>query len=503
MQSFGPGLVVLAAAGAALLIGPLAVKEFVYAQTSVDIVQASARLQNSANLLEQINAAQRDIAQAVEPSVVHVSTAITVARRSSSIDHVSSGSGWIFDDLGHIVTNGHVVDGAARIQVQLHDGSLREAKVVGLDLRTDIAVVKIDSGGLHAARRGNSDDVQQGDLVYAFGSPFDFRFSMSSGIVSGLGRTAGPTEIDYQNFIQVDAAINPGNSGGPLTDIYGRVIGMNTAIATGRGNSVGQGQFAGIGLAIPMSMIESVVTQIIESGEVRKGYLGISFDLRDADPATSPTLRYVFEHFNGEGAPVTLIESGSPAAESGLRVGDVLLAIDGRRINTPQQVRAVISSKHPGTSVILEVWRPELETGTTSTKEFKVTLGMLDPARAGNPNFMQTLEQLGLTTLATSTEDRAKRLGVPFRRGVIVEDVRAGSLIEEAIPVGSIITAILGQPVGSEDEFYTRVNRFVRELRQGQRATVGLPISYVTPQGEERQNILPYLLPQPRRPSQE
>jgi serine protease Do len=504
IQSYGPGMVVLLAAGAALFVGPLAVKEFVHAQTSVEIVQASTRLQNTNNILEQINAVQRDIAKLVEPSVVHVSTESTMQRRSLPRTYVSSGSGWIFDDSGHIVTNAHVVDGADRIQVQFHDGSMRDAELVGLDLRTDIAVVKVAPGGLFPAKRGDSDDVQQGDMVYAFGSPFDFRFSMSSGIVSGLGRTAGPAEIDYQNFIQVDAAINPGNSGGPLTDIYGRVIGMNTAIATGRGNTVGQGQFAGIGLAIPMSMIENYVDQLIKGGEVRRGYLGISVEpvsARDARFLANPELRFGAEQFNGEGAPVTDVQEGSPAEKAGIQVGDIIVAVDGRRVSNSQQVRAIISSKNPGTEVILEVWRPDVAANTAATKDIKVVLAELEPEAAAVPIFVQTLRQIGLTDLSTATEERSRQLGVPFRRGVLVEAVERGSAVEAALPPGSIITGILGQPVGSEDEFYTRVTRFVTSIPRSQlMRPIELPITYVTPDGREQQDILPLVMnPQFRR----
>lgn len=275
MRSFpyaGPGLVVLAAAAAAILAAPFAIRRATDAQADSDIVLASRILAGETvgaqsdelvvalPLLEQLNRANRAVARLVEPSVVHVSTVMTMQRRNFTGPYTSSGSGWIWDADGHIVTNAHVVEGSDRLQVQLFDGELRDAELVGLDLRSDIAVIKIATGGLHPSLRGDSATLEQGDMVYAFGSPFDFRFSMSSGIVSGLGRTAGLADIDYENFIQTDAAINPGNSGGPLTDIRGRVVGMNTAIATGRGNGVGQGQFAGISLAIPMSMIESTVT---------------------------------------------------------------------------------------------------------------------------------------------------------------------------------------------------------------------------------------------------
>jgi S1-C subfamily serine protease len=198
LHSYGPGLVVLGAAGFALLAGPMAVRTFTHAQTSVEIVEAANRLDDG-SVLERINEANRDIARMVEPSVVHVSVVGEVRRRSASQPYVSSGSGWVYDEEGHVVTNAHVVDGASRVQVQLAGGDLREAEVVGLDLPTDIAVLKVDASNLHPARRGDSNELQQGDLVYAFGSPFDFRFSMSSGIVSGLGRSAGLNEILYQD----------------------------------------------------------------------------------------------------------------------------------------------------------------------------------------------------------------------------------------------------------------------------------------------------------------
>jgi len=319
------------------------------------------------SILEQINRANRAIARLVEPSVVHVSAQNLQRRRGFVAPFASSGSGWIWDDSGHIVTNAHVVEGAERLQVQFFDGELRDAELVGLDLRTDIAVIKVASGGVQASLRGDSALVEQGDMVYAFGSPFDFRFSMSAGIVSGLGRSTALDNIDYQNFIQTDAAINPGiqtdaainpgNSGGPLTDVRGRVIAMNTAIATNQGNTVGQAQFAGIGLAIPMSMIESTVTQLIETGEVRKGYLGIQVVTLEAARFGATPYSDIAERFKGEGAMASLITKGSPAEAAGFRGGDIILTIDGQKVNSDGAVRAVVSSRQPGESVRFEIWR--------------------------------------------------------------------------------------------------------------------------------------------------
>ena len=178
------------------------------------------------------------------------------------------------DDAGHVVTNFHVVEGVDELEVELYDGEIRAATVGGTDPTTDIAVLKIDSGRLIPATRRSLDQIlEQGELCFAFGSPFDLRFSMSSGIISGLGRDLY-IQAFGNNFIQVDAAINPGNSGGPLTDAMGRVIGMNTAIATGETEPERQ-QFAGIGLAIPIDVIESVVDQVVNDGTIRKGFLGV------------------------------------------------------------------------------------------------------------------------------------------------------------------------------------------------------------------------------------
>ena len=260
-RSFGPALVLIVMGALVLLGGPLLIRNLEFAQQRATVDLATKRLVLS-NPLSALNQATRDLATKVEPSVVHVSTRGSLRESGSGLGgyYTSSGSGWIYDEQGHVVTNAHVIAPADVIEVQLATGEVRTATFVGSDMRSDIAVVRISPDRLLAAER--SDVLpEQGDLVFAFGSPFDFRFSMSSGIVSGLSRTAGIDELDFENFIQVDAAVNPGNSGGPLSDIAGKVIGMNTAIATGRGTNVGDGQFAGIGLAIPIRMIELVVDQ--------------------------------------------------------------------------------------------------------------------------------------------------------------------------------------------------------------------------------------------------
>ena len=330
-----PAALLLAAAAVSLWTVPALIRLAQVERTARSMDAAADRLASS-NALEAMSASMRDIAAAVEPAVVHVSVAGEAKGRLGARSFTQSGSGWIWDASGNIVTNAHVVDGATALEVQLHDGSLHPATLVGLDPRTDIAVLHIQADGLLPATR-TATLPAQGDLVFAFGSPFEFRFSMSSGIVSGVGRSAGLAEVEYESFIQVDAAVNPGNSGGPLTDVRGRVIGINTAIATGRGNTVGSGQFAGIGLAIPMSIAENVVTQLIASGSVTRGFMGVS--VVDAErvktmSSRNPIFRAVAEGFQGEGAVIISITPGSPAASAGLQLGDVITALGDRRINS-------------------------------------------------------------------------------------------------------------------------------------------------------------------------
>ncbi|MFZ9880117.1 MAG: S1C family serine protease [Phycisphaerales bacterium] len=476
----GPGLVVLLAAAAALLAAPMSVRSAADAKADADIVLA-ARVLEEESVLEAINRANRAIARLVEPSVVHVSTMGSMQRRQFLAPYSSSGSGWIWSEDGHIVTNAHVVENAERLQVQLFDGELREAELVGLDLRTDVAVIKVAAGGLHASLRGDSATVEQGDTVYAFGSPFDFRFSMSSGIVSGLGRSAGLEDIDYENFIQTDAAINPGNSGGPLTDIRGRVIGMNTAIATGRGNNVGQGQFAGIGLAIPMSMIESVVTQIIETGEVRKGFLGVSVvPLERARVAgmRDEALDAALGEYKGDGALVASIGADSPAERAGFQRGDVIVSIDGQRVASDEAVPAIISSKRPGTEVRFSIWRLDEDGGRRM--DIVATLEELDMGRSRVPYLASSLRRLGVERFSTATEARAREFGVPFRRGVIIEEILEGSEIDGAVPAGSVIVGVGDVGVGSLDELQTRVVRFFGERPRGRGE---MALSVVVPDG--------------------
>lgn len=489
IQTLVPAAIVSLAAVVALIAAPRALKVRDESVARTELVSARERLSRS-NPLHELNTAMRDVAAIVEPSVVYVTTAGMARTRGLGQRFVNSGSGWVYDTSGHIVTNAHVVDGAQRIEVQVHTGQVLEAQIVGIDLKTDIAVLRAADDDLQPAMR-STDLPMQGEFVFAFGSPFDFRFSMSAGIVSGIGRSAGLPDIDYENFIQTDAAINPGNSGGPLTDVYGRVIGMNTAIATGRGGALGQGQFAGIGLAIPMDIIENVVGQIIEKGEAEKGFVGVGVLPVSAialAQVRDPVLRCVAEHFDGQGAVVNRISPGSPADIAGLMVGDVITAIDGARITDSSRVPALIGTRRPGQVVRFDVWRPIPAESRGEMLDFEVSLVRRAPeADAGE--FATLLRELGLARMVTSSKEACAEAQVPYVRGILLQDVADGSPAAGVLPDGAIIVAVEGQPVGNLEELFVRVRRLVGPSRRMTRPALVLTVAL--PQGGYRDVEVP------------
>ncbi len=317
-------------------------------------------------------------------------------------------------------------------------------------------------------------------MVFAFGSPFDFRFSMSQGIVSGTGRSVGVIRdpfgdyTGYENFIQVDAAINPGNSGGPLTDHRGQVIGMNTAIATGRRNAgLEEGQFAGIGLAIPLNMIEPVVTQLIATGVVTKGYMGVS--LNELDPRIVRTLRD--GGFPGFGVAITRVVEEGPSAAAGLQAGDIITHVGGAQVESRDQLRSAVSSMLPGDTARFTIWRVDDE-GVGGEVEIAVVLERLPTLQITGvlpaDQDPRSIEEIGIARMTTATPDVARRLGVPYQEGVLIETLVPGSSLSRQVTPGSTLVEIAGEPVTSTEELINEL-RTRHNLRRGVRATVIAP----------------------------
>lgn len=358
--AFGPAFVVLIACVVSLLAAPALLRQHATATTRARIVLARQSIDDD-DILARLDAAVSAIADSVMPSVVHIQT--SNAGSSGFHEFGSSGAGWVFDHDGHVVTNAHVVRRAGDISVEFFDGRVASARIVGVDPYTDIAVLDVDSSGPYfPARRGADRLPRQGERAFAFGSPFGFKFSMSEGIISGLGREPPGGLGGFTNYIQTDAAVNPGNSGGPLVDVRGEVIGMNVAIATARNNGSAledqdSGDSAGISFAIPLGTIDPIVRQIIDHGEVQRGFIGISF-ANPRDRADTAVRRFFTEDGTLlSGVQIFEVTEGGPSERAGLQAGDIITSIRNQPVLGVSALRTLVSSTRPGDALPLEVFR--------------------------------------------------------------------------------------------------------------------------------------------------
>ena len=327
----------------------------------------------------------------------------------------SLGSGVIVSSDGTILTNNHVVEGATDIKVFLSDKREFQAKVIGTDPKTDIAVLKIDATRLPTLPLGDSNQLQVGDLIFAIGDPFGVGETATMGIVSATGRGGFGIE-NYENFIQTDAAINPGNSGGAMIDIHGNLVGINTAILSHGGNG-GEGGNEGVGFAIPVSMAKPVMDQILTHGKVVRGYLGIHIQ------EVTPELARAFGLKQGGGVLVGDVAPNTPAANAGLKKGDVILQLNGETVDAPNQLQVQIAQFAPGTNVKLQIWR------NGGTQDVSLKLAELDE----HDDKQVSAEATGATLLEgiqvqDLTSDIAQQLSLPAgTRGVVVSSVDPSS----------------------------------------------------------------------------
>ena len=361
----------------------------------------------------------------------------------------SLGSGVIVDPTGIALTNAHVVERATDIEVITLDGNKHRAKVIGMDKKTDLAVLKLDDGknSFRFARLGDSDKVQVGDWVIAVGSPFGLQATVTAGIVSAKARQIGQGPFD--DFLQTDAAINPGNSGGPLVNMQGEVIGINTAIVAGG---------SGIGFAIPSNMARKIYTELRDKGRVTRGWLGVSIQ------PLSPDLAREFGVRDTRGVLVNEVVPESPAAKAGLQRGDIIVEFDGKRLEGPGDLQRAVGLTAPDQSAKLKVWRDQGE------RALEVKVGQAPDEREARERQGggRARSLLGLE-VRPITPDVAARLNLKSTEGVLVARVEDGSSVAEAgIQRGDIIKQVNRQNVRTIADF----ERLTRDVKEGDRLTV-------------------------------
>jgi serine protease Do len=414
-----------------------------------------------------------EIASAISPSVVNISTTKVVRRDLDSFfgdplfDYFSPfrdfrmprkwkeqslGSGVIVSNEGYIITNNHVVEQADEIKVTLFDKRSLRATVIGSDPKSDIAVVKVKARDLHAIQWGNSDELQVGEFVLTVGNPYGLNHTVTMGIISAVGR-ANVGIADYEDFIQTDAAINPGNSGGPLVNTDGKLIGINTAIFSRSGG------YQGIGFAVPSNMVRLVMDQLVEKGKVTRGWLGVSIQ------ELTPELSRKFGLKISKGALIGDIVKGSPAEKAGLKRGDIILEVNGKKVKDVAHLRNMIAQSHPGMTMPINILR--------NNKKYSINVVIVEMPQEiteepGGFREESTFEELaGLTVIELSSEI-ARQLGLSKKeRGVVVARVEPGSPADEVgIRKGDLVQELDRKKVYTLDDY----SRITADIQRGDTA---------------------------------
>lgn len=405
-----------------------------------------------------------EIVSSVSPSVVNISTT-KVHRRDTSEPFFedpffdffrpfrefkmpkkwkeqSLGSGVIVSSDGYIITNNHVIEKADEIKVILLDMRTFKGRIVGADPKTDLAIVKIDADNLPTIPWGDSEKLQVGEFVLAIGNPYGLTHTVTMGIISAVGR-ANVGIVDYEDFIQTDAAINPGNSGGPLVNIRGELIGINTAIFSKTGG------YQGIGFAVPSNMVRLVMDQLIQKGKVIRGWLGVTIQ------ELTPELSHEFGLTKSRGALVSDVAKGSPAEKAGILRGDIILEFNGREVKDVSSLRNLVAQSRVGTKITMKVLR--------SGKEYMVNLVIAEmPKEVAEvvpnqiPDDSETGAFTGLTVMDL-TREIARQLGYgKDEKGVVVIRVEPGCPADEAgIRKGDVIKELDRKKVDNKENFYS------------------------------------------------
>ena len=417
----------------------------------------------------QIRATFAPVVKKVAPAVVNVFTTTTVRRNQDSDTFLNDplfrqffqgrpsvgpqkqqglGSGAIVSEDGYIVTNNHVVEGADQIKVGLSDGRVFTARVVGTDPDTEVALLKISATGLPVLKLADSDQAQVGDLVLALGNPFGIGQSVTMGMISATGRGVG---LDYEDFIQTDAAINPGNSGGPLVDVDGRLIGVNTMIVSRSGGN------QGIGFAIPSNLAVSVMKSIVENGRVVRGLLGVG--IQDLTPALAEQLGVKNV---SDGVVVTEVNADSAAEKAGIEVADVFVEFAGKPVKDAGHLKLLVSEAAPGKATQAKIVRKgETKTITVTPIE----RGSTEPVTRIERRAPAAQEHLAGVTLGNISRQMRTRFNIPNNvTGAIVTDIDSDSVAYEAnLRIGDVIQEINQKPIRNAPEAVTLTDKLTQD----------------------------------------
>lgn len=370
-------------------------------------------------------------------------------------ENKSLGSGFIISVDGYILTNAHVVEGADEVTVRLTDKREFKARIIGADKRTDVALLKIDAGGLPVVKLADPSHLKVGEWVVAIGSPFGFDNSVTAGIVSAKGRSL-PQE-NYVPFIQTDVAINPGNSGGPLFNMRGEVVGINSQIYSRSGG------YMGVSFAIPIDVAMEIQQQLRATGRVSRGRLGVVIQEVNKELADSLGLGKAM------GVVVNAVEKGGPAEKAGLEAGDVILKFDGKVIVNSADLPRLVGATRPGTRSLVQIWRKG------ATKEVAVVVGEVQeekpvasrPARGGKPP-EQAANRLGLVLSELTVEQKRE---LKMSSGLLIEDVRGSSARTDLRP-GDVVVAVITKGATTELRSVEQFNKLLAQFEKGSSVTL-------------------------------
>jgi serine protease Do len=368
---------------------------------------------------------------------------------------------------GYVLTNNHVVEGAQKVKVDFTDGRTLDARVIGTDQPSDLAVLKVEGKGFPTVPMGDSDKARVGDVVLALGNPLGLGQTVTSGIISAKGRATGAVEDMYEDFIQTDASINKGNSGGALVNLRGELVGINSQILSPSGYNIG------IGFAIPASMAQDVMHQLIKSGKVQRGMLGVTVQGVNPEMAKSLGLS------QARGAIVSEVRPGTPAERAGLKQGDVILSLNGKAIDSSNSLRNQVARVSPGTAVTLSVLRDGSE------RDIKVAVGQMERELTENEPGDSPTSGRGKYGLAVEplTPEIARELRITSKTGVVVSDVDPnGAAAEAGLQEGDVIQSVNHKSVSTATELRTALDATAKDkpallLVNRQGATVFLTLS--------------------------